>query len=221
MGGNCTLSPVWFSGQLHLPAFCNSSQTASKKSAGGQTRVLCLNFYYLCHFVTPPSSTEQFPQKKVSAHADEGKIDCKTALQVETAAKLGQNCSLTFLMERTNLWITYLCAAATEFSALLLAIEFFVSDLSYFIFILKEPFVIFAIIVKMFEKIFTEIHSQTPRFFCSLGSDTTIPPPRRVYTVSPAPEGYVAAVGDTDNITVSENSEGSADSTGKFVRLLL
>ncbi|XP_015140322.2 glutamate-rich protein 1 isoform X1 [Gallus gallus] len=47
----------------------------------------------------------------------------------------------------------------------------------------------------------------------SRGSDTTIPPPRRVYTVSPAPEGYVAAVGDTDNITVSENSEGSADST--------
>lgn len=31
--------------------------------------------------------------------------------------------------------------------------------------------------------------------------------------MSPAPEGYVAAVGDTDNITVSENSEGSADST--------
>ncbi|XP_072188525.1 glutamate-rich protein 1 isoform X2 [Excalfactoria chinensis] len=46
----------------------------------------------------------------------------------------------------------------------------------------------------------------------SRGSDSTIPPPRRVYTVSPPPEGYVAAVADTDNITVSENSEGSADS---------
>lgn len=179
------------------------------------------HFLLLVSLCNPSIFYRTVPTKKVSAHADEGKIDCKTALQVEAAAKLGQNCSLTFLMERTNLWITYLCAAATEFSALLLAIEFFVSDLSYFIFILKEPFVIVAIIVKMSEKIFTEIHGQTPRFFCSLGSDTTIPPPRRVYTVSPAPEGYVAAVGDTDNITVSENSEGSADSTGKFVRLLL
>uniref|UniRef100_A0A669QNM2 Glutamate rich 1 n=1 Tax=Phasianus colchicus TaxID=9054 RepID=A0A669QNM2_PHACC len=47
----------------------------------------------------------------------------------------------------------------------------------------------------------------------SRGSDTTIPPPRRVYTVSPPPEGYVAAIPDTDNTTVSENSEDSADST--------
>ncbi|XP_048792864.1 glutamate-rich protein 1 isoform X1 [Lagopus muta] len=47
----------------------------------------------------------------------------------------------------------------------------------------------------------------------SRGSVTTISPPRRVYTVSPPPEGYVAAIPDTDNTTVSENSQGSADST--------
>ncbi|OXB53836.1 hypothetical protein ASZ78_009799 [Callipepla squamata] len=48
----------------------------------------------------------------------------------------------------------------------------------------------------------------------SRGSDTTVPPPRRMYTVSPPPEGYVAAIPDTSNITVSENSESSSDSTG-------
>ncbi|XP_065586858.1 glutamate-rich protein 1 isoform X1 [Cyrtonyx montezumae] len=47
----------------------------------------------------------------------------------------------------------------------------------------------------------------------SRGSDTTVPPPRRMYTVSPPPEGYVAAIPDTSNITVSENSESSSDST--------
>ncbi|NXC43373.1 ERIC1 protein, partial [Penelope pileata] len=47
----------------------------------------------------------------------------------------------------------------------------------------------------------------------SQGSDTTALPPRRMYTVSLPPEGYVPVIPDPNSITVSENSEDSADST--------
>ncbi|XP_062427111.1 glutamate-rich protein 1 isoform X2 [Rhea pennata] len=45
------------------------------------------------------------------------------------------------------------------------------------------------------------------------GSDNTILPPRRMYTVNLPPEGYVAVAPDTDSVSVSENSGSSADST--------
>ncbi|KAM6405184.1 glutamate-rich protein 1 isoform 5-T8 [Pluvialis apricaria] len=45
------------------------------------------------------------------------------------------------------------------------------------------------------------------------GSDNTILPPRRMYTVNLPPEGYVAVTPDAIGITVSENSGSSADST--------
>ncbi|NWW87712.1 ERIC1 protein, partial [Rhynochetos jubatus] len=46
------------------------------------------------------------------------------------------------------------------------------------------------------------------------GSDNTIVSPRRMYTVSLPPEGYVAVTPDAITVSVSENSN-SADSTGK------
>ncbi|XP_064364595.1 glutamate-rich protein 1 isoform X3 [Dromaius novaehollandiae] len=49
------------------------------------------------------------------------------------------------------------------------------------------------------------------------GSDNTILPPRRMYTVNLPPEGYVAVAPDTDNVSISENSESSADSTAGIV----
>ncbi|NXN35700.1 ERIC1 protein, partial [Rhinoptilus africanus] len=45
------------------------------------------------------------------------------------------------------------------------------------------------------------------------GSDNTIRSPRRMYTVNLPPEGYVAVTPDTVHISVSEDSDGSADST--------
>lgn len=45
--------------------------------------------------------------------------------------------------------------------------------------------------------------------------------PRRIYTVDLPPEGYVAVTPDALSNAVSENSGSSADSTGKFVQLLL
>ncbi|XP_032041156.1 glutamate-rich protein 1 [Aythya fuligula] len=45
------------------------------------------------------------------------------------------------------------------------------------------------------------------------GSDNTVLPPRKMYTVNLPPEGYVAVTQDTNSISASENSEDSADST--------
>ncbi|NXD70138.1 ERIC1 protein, partial [Eolophus roseicapillus] len=47
------------------------------------------------------------------------------------------------------------------------------------------------------------------------GSDNTIVPPKRMYTVSPPPEDYVADTPDAVRISASETSDSSADSTGK------
>uniref|UniRef100_A0A8C3J7J8 Glutamate rich 1 n=1 Tax=Calidris pygmaea TaxID=425635 RepID=A0A8C3J7J8_9CHAR len=66
---------------------------------------------------------------------------------------------------------------------------------------------------KMFEKIYTEINSQTLCFFCFVGSDDTILSPRRMYTVSLPPEGYTSVTPDAISISASENSDSSADST--------
>ncbi|KFV58847.1 Glutamate-rich protein 1, partial [Tyto alba] len=43
------------------------------------------------------------------------------------------------------------------------------------------------------------------------GSDNTVLSPRRMYTVNLPPEGYVAVTSDAINISVSENSDSSAD----------
>ncbi|NWV70187.1 ERIC1 protein, partial [Malurus elegans] len=48
------------------------------------------------------------------------------------------------------------------------------------------------------------------------GSDDALMSPRRIYTVEPPPEGYVAVTPDALSNAVSENSGSSADSTGKF-----
>ncbi|NWY58031.1 ERIC1 protein, partial [Chionis minor] len=47
------------------------------------------------------------------------------------------------------------------------------------------------------------------------GGDNTVLSPRRMYTVSLPPEGYVAVTPDAISISVSENSDSSTDSTGK------
>uniref|UniRef100_A0A8C6JSW2 Uncharacterized protein n=1 Tax=Melopsittacus undulatus TaxID=13146 RepID=A0A8C6JSW2_MELUD len=47
----------------------------------------------------------------------------------------------------------------------------------------------------------------------SQGSGTTIVPPKRMYTVSLPPEGYVADIPDAARISASETPESSADST--------
>ncbi|NWX18763.1 ERIC1 protein, partial [Aegotheles bennettii] len=48
------------------------------------------------------------------------------------------------------------------------------------------------------------------------GSDNIILSPRRMYTASLPPEGYVAVTPDAVSVSVSQNSDSSADSTGKF-----
>lgn len=42
-----------------------------------------------------------------------------------------------------------------------------------------------------------------------------------MYTVTLPPEGYIAVTPDAISISVSENSDSSADSTGKCMWLLL
>ncbi|XP_027310949.3 glutamate-rich protein 1 isoform X1 [Anas platyrhynchos] len=48
------------------------------------------------------------------------------------------------------------------------------------------------------------------------GSDNTVLPPRKMYTVNLPPEGYVAVTQDTNSISASENSEDSADSAEEY-----
>lgn len=57
--------------------------------------------------------------------------------------------------------------------------------------------------------------------FCFVGSGNTVLSPRRMYTVNLPPVGYVTVTPGAVSIPVSENSDGSADSTGKAVWLLL
>lgn len=84
-----------------------------------------------------------------------------------------------------------------------------------------RPHIIIAVVGKTFEKIYTEINSQTLCVFCFVGSDNTIVPPKRMYTVNLPPEDYVADIPDAARISASETSESSGDSTGKCVWLLL
>lgn len=65
------------------------------------------------------------------------------------------------------------------------------------------------------------ILSQILWIFCFVGNDDTVMSPRKIYTVDLPPEGYVAVTPDALSNAVSENSGSSADSTGKFVCLLL